>query len=381
MTIPGVLSTLDLTNGVIVNMDEAIYLYSPMELPLLSGVGADGRSVLSSGPVDQTSFSWLDEENLAPRSTLAASLTAGETVLTLSSNTERLRFHTGDLLAIGGAANGERVYVSAYGTTAGTLVITRGLIGTAQAFTTSDAVQGVGMMAGEGATPVATGARDTTTRTNVTQIFGPIKVEMTDTDRVIPRYGIPDQWAHNLYHRQYELNQSREQALIYGKKYSTTANTQRAMGGVVEYVTTNTDSTSTQLTVTAISALQQDCYNEGGVPDHLWVNPVSLSDLNDITNTSIVRTDMVETRRGRFPVQTVITEFGEVTLIRNRHVEPKDAFLVRRDQIRRRILRPMSFQFLAKTTDATSAMLVCEESLEVKGEKHMGRFQALSYTR
>ena len=35
---------------------------------------------------------------------------------------------------------------------------------------------------------------------------------------------------------------------------------------------------------------------------------------------------------------------------------------------------------LAKTGDADKGQIVCEEGLEVIGEEHMGRFEALSYS-
>jgi hypothetical protein len=96
----GNVSSYDLTNGLIVNMDEAIYMYSPEELPLLTGMASDGMSVLSQRPLDQVEFNWLDERNLAPRGTVSATaVTTGDTTIVLSTD-DRGKFSTGDVLTI-----------------------------------------------------------------------------------------------------------------------------------------------------------------------------------------------------------------------------------------------------------------------------------------
>jgi hypothetical protein len=55
----------------------------------------------------------------------------------------------------------------------------------------------------------------------------------------------------------------------------------------------------------------------------------------------------------------------------------KDAFGISSDKLRRRPLRPMVFEMLAKTGDAQKAFMVCEEGWEVRAEEHMLRFNNL----
>jgi len=96
----GNVSSYDLTNGLIVNMDEAIYMYSPEELPLLTGMASDGMSVLSQRPLDQVEFNWLDERNLAPRGAIGATaVTTGDAEILLAAG-DRIKFSTGDVLTI-----------------------------------------------------------------------------------------------------------------------------------------------------------------------------------------------------------------------------------------------------------------------------------------
>lgn len=378
MTIPGTASSYDLTNGVIINMDEAIYLYSPEELPMLTGQGSDGLSVISTDTLDQVSFSWLDEENLAPRDKLEGAVTTGDAYITLETG-GRLKFSTGDVLMVRKAGADEVMYVASYGTTADTLVVTRAFAGTATNYADAAVVIGLGTALGEGATPENFRAADTTTRTNNTQIFGPTKIAMTGTDLVIPRYGKPNEWTHQLYHRTYENGQAREQAILYGRKTNSTTTRIRTMGGLAEFVTTNVDATNTQITELHIQTNIQTCYNRGGIPDRLIANPNSLKDINAITDSNRVRTVISDGKRGRTRVTEVDTEYGTIQIVRNRWCHPFDAWGIKREGVVRRILRPFQFEMLAKTGDSQSGQILCEESLEVKGEKHMFRMNALAY--
>lgn len=377
-TASGKVTSYDLTNGLIVNMDEAIYMYSPEELPLLTGMASDGMSVLSQRPVDQVEFQWLDERNLAPRSAVSATtaVTTGDTTLNLAAG-DGIKFSTGDVLTIRKAGASETVRVTGVSTDA--LTITRALTGTATNYAVGAVVIGLGTALAEGSDPENFRADDTSKNTNCTQIFGPSAIQMSGTNRVVPRYGIPDQWAHQLHLRTYENSQSREQAFLYGQYYNSTTTKIRTTGGLAYFISTNVDSTSTQLTTLKIQSNLQACYNAGGLPDRLVVNPNSLLDLNDIGNSGIVRTTIDDPKRGRVSTSFIETEYGSLPVVRNRWVHPFDAFGIKRDLVTRRIMRPLVFESLAKTGDADKGQIVCEEGLQVKGQKHMFRMSALSY--
>ena len=374
----GNLSSYDLTNGLIVNMDEAIYMYSPEELPLLTGMASDGMSVLSQRPLDQVEFNWLDERNLAPRSTVSATtaVVTADTTINVAAG-DGIKFSSGDVLTIRKSGASEVVRVTAI--TADALTVTRALTGTAVSYAANAVIIGLGTALAEGSDPELFRSDDTSKSTNCTQIFGPTAIQLTGTGRVVPRYGIPDQWAHQLHLRTYENSQAREQAFLYGQYYNSTTTKIRTTGGLGYFITTNVDSTSTQLTVLKVQSNLQTCYNAGGLPDRLIVNPNSLTDLNDIGNTSIVRTTVEDPKRGRISTSFVETEYGSLPIVRNRWVHPFDAFGVKRDLVTRRILRPLVFESLAKTGDSDKGQIVCEEGLQVKGQKHMFRMNALTY--
>lgn len=375
----GVATTYDLTVGVRVNMDEAIYLISPLDSPLLTGLNSDGLSVLSTAPVDEREFSWLDEEILTPRTTLNGAVTTGDTFITVATG-DRTKFSTGDVLVINKAAAAETLRVTGYGTTADTLLTTRGYEGsTATNYASAAVVAGVGTALAEGSDPEAARTKDRTERSNVTQIFGPTKLEMSRTEQKVRKYGVANEFAHQLQNRVRENVIGREQAYLYGVKTNSTTTKIRTTGGIKSFVTSNVDSTSTQLTVTKIQTLQQTNYDAGGLPEILIARPNALADLNDISNTSIVRVDIDDARRGRRSVEQVWTEFGPISIVRNRWVFASDAFLIKRAGVIRRIFDPLMIERLAKTGDADKVQLVCEEGLEVKGQTHMARFSALVY--
>ena len=376
----GRITTYDLTVGVVVNMDEAIYMLSPVDTPLLTGIGADGLTVIGSEPVDERQFSWMDDTILTPRSTLAAILATAATVLTLASGT-RDRFSTNDVLTVElDGATSEVLRVDSYGVTADTLIVTRTWSGTASQYATSSIVVGLGTALREGSNPEEARSVDRVENTNVTQIFGPTKVDLSRTEQQVRKYGVGNEFAHQLGSRMKENAISREQAYLYGARVDSTSSEARTTGGLRFYIATNVNSTATQLTAANITTAQLTGYNAGGFADVVMANPVALADLNDPANTTVVRETIDDPMRGRTRVGWVDTEFGSVLIARNRWMLANDAFGFSRDQVRRRVLQPLIYEQLGKTGDSDQGQIVAEEGLEVKVEEHAFRFNNLSYT-
>lgn len=371
----------DLTNGVVVNMDEAIYMISPIDSPMITGVQADGLSIVTSeGGLDEIEFFWQDEELLVPRSLIAATVTTGDAYITITSG-DRQKFSTGDILRLVKSGASEYVRVTGYGTTADTLLVTRGWDGTtATNFASADKVRGLGTGLAEGSDPEAARAKDRNSRSNVTQIFGPTLVHMSRTEQKIRKYGVSNEFAKQTFNRLQELTIAREQAALYGRKYNSTDSKVRTTGGIFQYITTNVDSTSTQLTVATIQSLLVKPFNKGKVPGVMGVNPVALTDLNNITDTNIVRVEMADSRRGRARVTVVVTEYGDLVVARNRYIEPSDAVFWSRENAKRRVLDPMQAERLAKSGDSDKLQLVGEEGWQWKGQQHMAKMTALGYT-
>ncbi len=381
----GSVTSYDLAVGVKINMDELIYMISPVDSPFINGIGTDGRQLLASSPTDQTEFKWMDEELLLPRAQAAGTgaAGAGDTDITVSA-ADSYKFQVGDLLNVGeedATVNGAVKRITAINNTTGVIDVSDWTNGSVWPETTAahqDTIICLGTALVEGSDPGTARSADRTIRSNYTQIFGPTPVHMTRTEQQITRYGVSDEFAKQLYGRSVENVITREQAYLYGKKNDDSSNKRRSTGGLMDFITTNTDSSSTTLTTSALESLMQKCYNAGGIPDLLIANPASFADLNDTTNTSTVRHVIDDPRRGRVPVMSVFTEFGETQCVRNRWMHSESAFVVQKDGVSRRVMQPLVVEPLAKTGDSDKVQIVCEEGLQVKGEAHMARFTNLT---
>jgi hypothetical protein len=383
----GKVTSYDLAVGVKINMDELIYMISPIDSPFINGIGSDGRQLLGSSPVDQTEFKWMDEELLLPRAQVAGTGAAGAGVTTvIVSTADSYKFQVGDLITIGeeGVAMHNSIKIISANTNNGTLTLGNWVNDSdwpASAAAQEDTVICVGSALAEGSAPGDARSADRTIRSNYTQIFGPTKVEMTRTEQQITRYGVSDEFAKQLYGRSVENVITREQAYLYGQKHEASGEKRRSTGGLSYWISSNSDTSTATLTIAGLEALMQKCYNAGGVPDLLIANPASFATLNDISDSNRVRTTIDDPRRGRVPVTSVFHEFGETQLVRNRWCHTETAFVVQKDNVQRRVIQPLIVEALAKTGDSDSVMLLCEEGLQVKGESHMAKFTGLtSYT-
>ena len=380
----GKVTSYDLDVGVKINMDELIYMISPTDSPFINGIGTDGRQLLSSSPVDQQEFKWMDEELLLPRATVAGTGAAGAGATTITvSAADSYRFQVDDLLNIGeedAVVNGAIKRITAINNSTGVINVADWANGSAWPATTAaheDTVICVGTALVEGSDPGEARSADRTIRTNCTQIFGPTPIHMSRTEQQVSRYGVSDEFAKQVYGRSVENVITREQAYLYGQYNNDTSNKRRSTGGLNYHITSNTDTTTT-LTVAALEALQQKCYNAGGMPDLLIANPASFATLNAVSDSGRVRTVIDDPRRGRVPVSSVFTEFGETQMLRNRWCHAETAFLIAKDGISRRVMQPLVVEALAKTGDSDKVQIVCEEGLQVKGEQHMGKFTTLT---
>lgn len=377
-TLIGTPSSWDFTVGIKIDIDELIYFGDPLDTPLLTGVGADGLSVLGTLPTDQVKYSWLNEEGLTPRAALTAAQLATDTTISVGA-TNQARFAVGDILAIVG--KDEILRVTAY-SGAASLTVERSFGDEAAvALAVGDIVYSIGYALPEGSAPGDSRQRDRTDDWNCTQIFGPESVAITRTEQSRSKYGVSDEFAHQLMRRLDELNLRREFALVYGRRiYNETSNL-RTMGGMKHFITAGgvVDSASTTLTVAAIESMMASMYDAGGLADRLMAKPSAFANLNS-AHDGILETTIDEARRGVVRAEYVNTEYGSVTLVRNRWMEGRDAALFRREGCIRRPFDPVLIEPLAKTRDAQELMIVCEEGLEVKGAQHMGWFNALSYS-
>ncbi len=387
MSYSGKVTTYDLTVGEKIDIDELIYMISPVDSPLINGVAADGKAVLASSGVTETTFKWMDEEILLPRAAAdAVNANTGTSVIVVSvSAADSYKFQVGDLVTVmdeGAAQHNAVLRVTAVNTTSGDLTV-EGWANHADqtAIAVGDIVTCLGTALAEGSDPGTSRSIDRVMRSNYTQIFGPTPMFMSRTEQQISRYGVADEFSKQVFNRSIENVITREQAYLYGQAVNDTTNKMRSTGGLSYFLSSNVDSSSTTLTRAGIETQLQTCYNNGGVPDLLIANPATLATLNDTDNTATVRHTFDDPRRGRVATMSIFTEFGDVSVTRNRWCNAETAFLVKKEGIQRRVMQPLVVEALAKTGDSDKVQIVCEEGLQLKGQTHMARFSGLtSYT-
>ena len=368
------LDSYDLTLETKINIDELIKLMNVEDLPMLGGVNTDGYPMVSKVPVDNTIFYWQEQDMPIPRTLLAESgFDNVETDLTVTTGTG-VSFAAGDAIRVGA----EVMFISAV--TADVLTVTRGFAGTTAAAAALGAeVIGLGTILPEGDIGEQQ-FRGRDKYSNYTQIWTS-KINMTRTSQVIPKYGVPSELGNLV--RQVMLSEgiNMEQAALYGVKFQ--ADPRRSTGGLAFFLanTIANGVSGNWLTVSGIEAQQQASYDNGGMFTHIVSKPKNFQALNNVSGSERVTTvDVTDDYRGRQRAQVVMTEFGEVVLVRNRYVRASDAFGINPEDFIYRQLQPMIMQPLAKTDDRDKWMFVAEGGFEVKGQDHQVYWTGLDNT-
>lgn len=370
---PNPLTSYDLTVETPVNIDELIKLLNYEDLPMLGGVNSDGMPTIPKAPVDNRVFYWLEEDMPVPRSTVGTALATTVTSLVLAAG-GGASFAAGDAVRV----NNEVMFVSAVSTD--TLTVSRGDAGTSDPgvnHAVGAEVVGLGTVLAEGSIGDQQ-FRGRDKYSNYTQIFSS-KIQITRTEQSVPKYGIPSELARQVRAVMLSEGINQEQAFLYGVKYDDGAAI-RSTGGLTAFITTNVESGSVNfLTLGEVEEKQQTSYDAGGMFHQLVSRPVNFVALNNSAGAERIQTVTIDDDvRGRRRAQTVLTEFGEVELVRNRHCRATDAFGINREDIIERVFQPMIMQPLAKTDDKDNYMFVSEIGFEVKGQAHMHRWSTLN---
>jgi len=361
-----------------INIDELIYTLSPLDLPLLTGIGGNGNPLIPRQPVDNTIFYWLEEDVPLPRGTLLTALADGTSSTSVVVNTgEGIKFHAGDGIRI------DDEVMTVTSVSSDTLTVIRGLstltntAGAAHA--TGAEVIGLGTVLIEGALGISNYAgRDR--YSNYTQIFS-TTVQVSRTEQRIPKYGVPNELNRQLANSMHAVWQGVEQAAVYGIPFQHASTFRRQTGGLSSFLTTNTDAASSWLTISSIEQMQQLAFNRGGMFPTIIAKPQTYAALNNLAgNERIATVTLDDARRGRSVARTVMTEFGDCELYRSRWIKSNEAYGYNSENFIMRQFQPMVTERLAKTDDTDKYMVVMEAGFEVKGQAHMGKWTNLDVT-
>lgn len=374
MAIPGTFQTYDLNVGIKLDVENIIRLISPFDVPLQGGYGADGLTALSHDQVFEKKVEWLDEVLLTPKTTLGAQVTLTTATYIAVATGTGIYFQTGDVIQ----CDSEQMNVTAYGSTADTLIVTRGFNSTtATTMATGDTVIGLGSALAEGSAPPNARSVDRVDRVNYTQIFGPIAVTVSGTEQVVQKFGlVGTEFDHQLANRVKELNIGVEYALINGISSAGSATVGRTMGGIASFISTNVDSSTTSMTDTALLAQLQNCFDNGGTPDRLVVGSKQKRVISGLDSSNIRYQQQTNTRGQK--IDFYDSDYGRITVVLNRWCLVNQAFLFGRDQATISVLRPTQFEMLAKTGDSVNGQVLCEKTLKFRVQSHAAKFTALT---
>ena len=365
----------------ILQLEDMITVLSPQDRPLIGGIGGDSVPLLPSKPVLNRVFSWQEEEEPQPYGTVAEAIDISETAWDVADGTAA-NWRVGDFIR----CEDEVVQVTAIDTSGDpdVLTVVRASAGTSAAtHATGSALQGLGTVLPEGQLGGASYlGRDLVE--NYTQIFSGT-VEVTETEQIIPKYGVPSELAKQTAIQLKRIHLEMENSAVNGIKWQDSATRRRMSGGFKSFVTTaaNVDSSSTFATLGTVEALMAVIHGNGGETDGMvfMSNEANFAALNNLTDTGRVRvTEVGDSRRGRSQARILMTEYGDVTLARNRRLLSTDGLLYSPQRFNKRDMRPLVMFPLAKTADTVKYGIVGECGWQVKAADQAARFSALDAT-
>lgn len=318
---------------VVRQLENHIDNFSPNEFPLLTRIG------MNSYPetLTNTKFEWQRDEAI-PLTDLVSG-TAFDTTTETSLTVDHAEyFALGDVLLI----ESELLQVTAADASTNVLTVTRGFAGSTAAAHASDdtVIYRLGNSRPEGSSPGW--ARQTTTSQpyNYTQIWDET-ASVTGTEDAIKNYAPDDLMAWRIDARMQEMYQLIERAYLYnGYRYAGTAAIGRLTGGLNYWVYDKNSLSSAALAFDDIEDVMQEkfaAYGLAGVPDSIWVNGFLKRKISS-WGQGTVRTDRAETAVGSL-VDTLITNFGTITVELDHLIVASEAWLLRMDKL---MMAPLS---------------------------------------
>lgn len=357
----GKYGTWNQTVGVKLDIDDAIVMLSPTDVPLLSRIGSRGTN--------QVKVEWL-EEDLTPQSVTVTAVAGASSPWTITVSATDINYiRPNDILWKQDAASTVQFTVTSINT-AGPTAVVAGFAGNATGPAVNDVLVIVGQYGVEGKDPEEARSVERESKFNYTEIFQE-KIAATRTARGRDLYGQADPYDHETMKKFKEVRIRWERASVHGQRAISAGSDQRSMGGVLYYITSNTESGLKANSKTLINSLMRKVYDAGGAAGTLMVSPSLKQAISENVDPTLRRSERSD-RTGGFVVDFITTDFGEVTIVPNRFFPKTKGVLMQEEFIIRRPFSPAFHELLSKTGDSDVGEIVEESSLEVKNEKAHG---------
>ena len=197
-----------------------------------------------------------------------------------------------------------------------------------------------------------------------------VAVKVSGTQLYLSDYGMSNQMDYQVRKKIKELARDLERAAFYALRTSSGA--VRSMGGLGQYVTTNTISTSA-LTLSHLEAIILSCYQATEQwPRHIWMNPARLQTIQNLWNsTSYLRIEASQGSIG-MNIAKLVTPWGEAAFHSSIHCPTTKLFFLNEENVGGYTLRPWSEADLPSDGDYEARDVLGEFSLVVVQEKSHG---------
>jgi hypothetical protein len=347
-------------------VSDRILLTDPNEIATISVLGLDNASKFQFANTPGRSYEWLEQRYNT------TTLTATASGLDSSSTTTTMSVVDGTLVNIGDVLLLDAEYVHVTGISTNTLTILRNVGGTqATHHTSTVTITVVGSARLEGTDADNSPYTLVTSGTNYSQILQR-SVEISATDEIIKRYGIPSLVDREIDMRMDELGQYLARLPYHGNRAVGTASAARMAGGWDTFITTNltTLSGSPALTQKHLEDAVEDAWSYGGKPTTLFVNSWAKRKIASFFEGS-VRTERSD-EMGGVTIEKVLTSLGiTLNVVVDRFCPATKAYLIDREKTGFITLRDFFYEELAKTGDtAANGQIVGEYGFVVAAEKH-----------
>ena len=203
-------------------------------------------------------------------------------------------------------------------------------------------------------------------------------VAVSGTQDAVNKAGMSKELAYRVVLHGKEIKRDIETALLQNTQAVTGSTTvARALNGVTGFVTTNTTTISTALTVDDVNGILEDCWNEGGDPDVLMGNGTTKRLISNLAGntSSTYAVEWNQDAAGK-KLSTAVDiwdgDFGVQRIVPNRFDATLTIKALQMDYWKLAELRPMAITQLAKTGDTEKRLLNSECTLECRAENANG---------
>ena len=371
----GQVSTYENTVGIKRVVTDRIEMSEPMEFPLMKALGIN-NSKFSFVNEPGKMYEWQEDTYSPLEDDLNDDTTAtNDSTDTTLSVSHGEYFHVGDIIKI----DSEYIYVSSI--SSDDLTVVRGHGGTQATHASTATVYIVSQARIEGANASDSPSQDVSTGYNYSFIMHG-NVEVSRTDQLIKRYGIPSLVDREIDKKMDELMRVLTRKPYYGVRAVGTSGssaTSRDCGGFDTFITTNLyNQSSARLTRSALDTANRAIYDAGGTADLIVCGAFQQQLLSDMFE-GYVQTERSE-QMGGVTIKKIQMALGNVVnVLVDRYCPAASMWMLDTRKVGFVQIDPFFHEELGKVADtAAYGQIIGEYGFAVSCEEHHAKIYGLA---